>query len=150
MPHSCRNIHSTLIKGYNPLIYRTLFGKITLENPRLETCKCQPQFHSSFSPLSLVLTEHISPELSYLEAKWVSLVSYGTTVKLLEEVLPLESHPSSIFNNLKKVSTRLEAELGEEKYAYIEGCQRDWNQLPRPDIPITGPVEEPPKVFVLR
>ena len=35
------------------------------------------------------------------------------------------------------MSTRLEEEVGEEKYAYIEGCQRDWNQLPRPDTPIT-------------
>jgi hypothetical protein len=83
------------------------------------------------------LGEHISPELSYLEAKWASLMSYGVTVKLLEEVLPIETYASSIFNNIQKVSTRLEAELKEEKSVFIEGCQRDWNQLPRPDTPIT-------------
>ena len=79
----------------------------------------------------------MSPELSYLEAKWASLMSYGMTAKLLEEVLPLKTKSSSVLNNLKNVSTRLEAELGEERYAYIEGCQRDWDQLPRPDTPIT-------------
>jgi hypothetical protein len=81
------------IKGYNSLIYRTLFGKLHLKSPRFEVCKCQPQVQSSFSPLPPILTKCISPELSYLEAKWASLESYGLTVKLLEEVLPLEIHP---------------------------------------------------------
>ncbi|MGV8949276.1 MAG: ISKra4 family transposase [Candidatus Paracaedibacter sp.] len=125
------------IQGYHSLTYRTLFGKMRLRSPRLLTCKCHPQSQFSFSPLSSILGEHISPELSYLEAKWASLMSYGMTVKLLEEVLPLETHASSIFNNIQKVSTRLEAGLKEEKPVFIEGCQRDWNQLPRPDIPIT-------------
>ena len=124
------------IKGYNPLIYRTLFGKICLKSPRLLSCKCQDQQQSSFSPLAQVLKEHISPELSYLEAKWASLMSYGITVKLLEEVLPLETQPSSVCHNIQKVSTRLETELAEEKHVFIEGCPRDWDQLPRPDVPI--------------
>ncbi|MCE3239307.1 MAG: hypothetical protein K0R24_2288 [Gammaproteobacteria bacterium] len=125
------------IQEYHSLTYRTLFGKICLRSPRLLTCKCRPQSQLSFSPLSSILGEHISPELSYLEAKWASLMSYGVTVKLLEEVLPIETYASSIFNNIQKVSTRLEAELKEEKSVFIEGCQRDWNQLPRPDTPIT-------------
>ncbi|RZI45233.1 ISKra4 family transposase [Candidatus Finniella inopinata] len=127
------------IKGYHPLVYRTLFGRLVLKSPRVLTCQCQPQSqpHYSFSPLCSVLTTHISPELSYLEAKWASLMSYGMSAKLLEEVLPLEAHPASIFTNLQKVSTRLEAELEEEKLIFIEGCQRDWDQLPRPGTPLT-------------
>lgn len=125
------------IKGYHPLIYRTLFGKICLKSPRLFTCKCQSQGPSSFSPLAHILTERLSPELSYLETKWASLMSYGMTVKLLEEVLPLETYSSSVFYNLQKISTRLEKELQEEKPMFIEGCQREWNQLSRPDTPIT-------------
>lgn len=31
---------------------------------------------------------------------------------------------------------RLESELGEENGAYIEGCPRDWEELPRPDLPL--------------
>lgn len=134
----CSYCGATLfIKGYNPLTYRTLFGKICLKSPRLVICKCHPQSQSSFSPLSAILKEHISPELSYLEAKWASLMSYGMTVNLLEEVLPIEEHSSSVFNNLQKVSMRLESELAEEKHVFIEGCQRDWNKLPRPDMPLT-------------
>lgn len=125
------------IKGYHLLIYRTTFGKISLKSPRLLTCKCQSKSQNSFSPLSPILTEHISPELSYLEAKWASLMSYGMTVKILEEVLPLETHHSSVRHNTQKVAARLEKELKDEKPMFIEGCQQEWDQLPRPDTPIT-------------
>lgn len=125
------------IKGYCQLMYRTVFGKICINSPRLLTCKCQLLPQLSISPLSSVLTTHISPELSYLEVKWASLMSYGMTTKLLEEVLPVKTFSSSVFRNLQKVSTRLETEIGEERYAYIEGCQHEWDQLPRPDTPIT-------------
>jgi hypothetical protein len=36
-----------------------------------------------------------------------------------------------------KVAKRLEAELGEERWSFIEGCPRDWAELPIPDGPIT-------------
>jgi len=125
------------IKGYHPLIYRTLFGKICLRSPRLFSCRCQSQQSSTFSPLVQLLTEHVSPELSYLESKWASLISYGLAAKLLKEVFPVEIYPSSVYRITSKVANRLEQELGEEKAMFIEGCQRDWNQLPRPDTPIT-------------
>jgi len=35
------------------------------------------------------------------------------------------------------VAERLESELGDEQPFFIEGCQRDWNALPRPDGPLT-------------
>ena len=35
------------------------------------------------------------------------------------------------------VAQRLENDLGEEQWTFIEGCQRDWNQLPPPDGPLT-------------
>jgi hypothetical protein len=35
---------------------------------------------------------------------------------------------------------RLESELGPEQPMFAEGCQRDWDALPRPDLPLTvGP-----------
>lgn len=139
----CPCCGSTLsIKGYHPLVYRTLFGKICLKSPRLLTCKCQTQGVLSFSPLTHILTERLSPELSYLGTKWASLMSYGMTVKLLEEVLPLEIYSSSVFYNLQKISTRLEGELQEERPIFIEGCQQEWNQLSRPDVPITVSLDE--------
>ena len=65
-------------------------------------------------------------------------MSYGLSVKLLQEVLPIEGeiNTSSIRNNLHSCGQRLEAELGEEKGGYIEGCQREWEKLPIPDLPL--------------
>ena len=37
-----------------------------------------------------LLTENTSPELLYLESKWASLVSFGVTVDLLKDVLPID------------------------------------------------------------
>jgi hypothetical protein len=131
----CGKVRS--IKGYRPLTYRTLFGILHLKSPRLLECSCQEHEKSSFSPLSKILPEYTAPELLYLESKWASLMSYGTTVKLLEEVFPLHVRPSSVFDNMVKVSTRLEEELGDEQPVFIEGCQRDWDNLPRPGAPLT-------------
>ena len=61
------------IDGYHDLIYRTLFGKLILKSPRLKKCKCEANKRVSFSPVANLLTERTAPELSYLEAKWVSL-----------------------------------------------------------------------------
>jgi hypothetical protein len=35
------------------------------------------------------------------------------------------------------VSRRIDQELGEERVFFIDGCERDWEQLPRPDLPLT-------------
>ncbi len=102
------------IKGYLSLMYRTLFGKLSLRSPRLHECSCQPKTNMSFSPLAEILAEHIAPELCYLESKWASLMSYGMTVKLLEEVLPLNISPSSVYHSTQQVAQRLEKELGDE------------------------------------
>ncbi len=132
-PH-CKKLR--VLNGYHSLTYRTLFGILHLKSPRLLECKCHPGKRCSFSPLTKLLSEHIAPELSYLESKWASFVSYGMTVKLLEEFLPLRTHSSAVFYNTHKVSSRLEQELGKEKYMFIEGCQREWKNLPRPDTPL--------------
>jgi hypothetical protein len=36
-----------------------------------------------------------------------------------------------------KVAERCEAELGKEQWSFIDGCPRDWGNLPIPDGPIT-------------
>jgi hypothetical protein len=35
------------------------------------------------------------------------------------------------------VAQRLEDELGEERPCFIDTCQRDREELPRPDLPLT-------------
>ncbi|MEO0014746.1 MAG: hypothetical protein RLZZ535_3135 [Cyanobacteriota bacterium] len=77
-------------KGRHSLTYRTLFGTFKLNSPRLFHCDCKKTEQKSFSPLATLLSKRTSPERLYLESKFASLMSYGLTVKLLEEILPLE------------------------------------------------------------
>jgi hypothetical protein len=66
-------------------------------------------------------------------------MSYGLSAKLLGELLPLgrRLHAGSIHRHAHKTAERLESELGPERAMFIDGCQRDWEQLPRPDMPLT-------------
>lgn len=64
-------------------------------------------------------------------------MSYGMTVKLLEEVLPLDISPSSVYHSTQQVAQRLEKELGDEQMMFIEGCPYEWEKLPRPEAPLT-------------
>jgi hypothetical protein len=57
-------------KGHHDVTIRTLFGNIELQSPRLEHCRCQPHVEKTFSPLQVILPEHTSPEMLYLEVKW--------------------------------------------------------------------------------
>lgn len=130
-PRSCN--------GHHNLVLRTVFGKITIQSPRYLHCDCQPHQTKSYSPLAQVLPERTTPELMFLETKWSSLMSYGLTAELLQEVLPMDSslHASTIREHVLDAAQRLEDELGEEQWTFIEGCQRDWNKLPPPDGPLT-------------
>jgi hypothetical protein len=127
-------------KGRHEIVYRTPFGKLRLDSPRLYACPCQEAApRASTSPLAERLPERTAPELAYLEAKFASLMSYGLTAELLAEILPLgaELNTTMIRRHVRDVAERLEGELGAERPHFIEGCQRDWNQLPRPDPPLT-------------
>jgi len=76
-------------KGRHQIVLRTPFGKLKLESPRLYRCQCESEDRKSFSPLAALLPERTHPELVYLETKFAALVSYGLTVELLKEVLPI-------------------------------------------------------------
>jgi hypothetical protein len=130
-------------KGTRPIVYRTLFGTLRLPNDRLFHCPCQPHPTRTFSSLADLLPERTAPERLYLEAEFASLMSYGLTVKLLEEVLPLGAtpNPTTMRNHLQAVAQRCEDELGEEQMMFVEGCERDWEELPRPDLPLTVGIE---------
>jgi hypothetical protein len=124
-------------KGQHTCVLRTLFGKLTMPSPRLVTRPCQNTEQRSFSPVADLLRERTTPELRYLQAKWASLVSYGVTIDLLEEVLPIHVSQTSLIRQVQQVAKRLEDELGEEQACFIDGCQRDWDRLPIPDGPLT-------------
>jgi hypothetical protein len=126
-------------KGYHDLSLRTVFGHLTVKSPRWQHCECGAHETSTFSPLAELLPDHTTPELLFLETKWASLMSYGMTTKLLEDVLPIDDplNAFTIRRHVGEVAERLEQELGEERDCFIEGCQRDWDQLPAPDGPLT-------------
>ena len=86
-----------------------------------------------------VLTEHISPELAYLKAKWAAQVSFAAVRSLLKEVLPIEHglHEETIRQHVFATAERLEAQLGPEEFAYDGGSQREIEASPEPAAPIT-------------
>src|SRR4051794_8222739 len=115
---SCDLCGSLLLsKGPGRTRFRTAFGTIVLSSPRFHHCSCQPGAARTFSPLNLLLTERIAPELLYLETRWASLVSYGMTADLLKDVLPIggTADASTIRRHLHKVAGRHDADLGDEQ-----------------------------------
>ena len=139
-PH-CRR--KRLSKGSHRPVYRTLFGKMELDSPRLFYCRCEFTEDSvktkTFSPLAIALPERTSPELLYLESKFSSQISFNLSRRLLSEVLPLHEqfNAATMRNHLHKVGERLESELPDKKMFFLEGCPRDWANLPRPELPLT-------------
>jgi hypothetical protein len=126
-------------KGKHEIVYRTLFGKLKLNSPRYYECSCAGQSQKSESPLAALLSERAAPELVYLEARLASLMSYGLTVELLTEILPLKNqiNTTSVRHRLQRVGERIEGELGEEQPHFIEECQGDRKILPAPCPPLT-------------
>src|ERR1700730_6309171 len=119
-------------KGHHQIKLRTVFGKLQIRSPRLRRCPCSKgEGTKSFSPLARVLPERSTPERLYLETLFASLLSYGTTTKLLKELLPLEEqlNAMTIRDHLLAVAKRSEAELGTEQVSFIEGCPRDWAMI---------------------
>lgn len=112
-------------------------GTYALDSVRLYECRCQSRKTRSSSPLPQLLSSRLSPELSYLEAKWASLVSYGLSAKLFNDFLPIDVKTSSIYDNAIHVASKFESDMEKEKHVYIDGCQAEWDRLPRPDSPIT-------------
>lgn len=134
---SCNNCgEKPLNRGYHLLKYKTLFGTLYFKSPRFLRCHCHDNKNASYSPLSILLPEHVSPELMYMESKWASLMSYDITTNLLSELLPLKLNHSSVQRDVRKISTRIEKELDKENHIYISGCQMQWQKLPKPDIPL--------------
>ena len=127
-------------KGKHQIVLRTLFGKLRLDSPRLYHCGCcGKEERRSFSPLAELLPERTTPELAYLESKFAAMISYGLTAKLLAEVLPTggDINVAGVYRNLQRAAERMEAELGEERWQFIDECQRDWDALPPPGPPLT-------------
>ena len=126
-------------KDSRPIVMKTLFGRLRLDSPRWWHCGCQPRTNHTFSPLDSILPERTTPELSYLQARFAGLVSYGLSADLLGELLPLGRalHANTVRRGVQATAQRLEDELGDERFSFIDTCQLDREELPRPDLPLT-------------
>lgn len=126
-------------KGKHEIVYRTLFGKLRLNSPRYYECRCEEKRRKSESPLAELLSERAAPELVYLETKFASFMSYGLTVELLGEILPLANqiNTTSVRHQMRQVAERIESELGEEQIQFIEEWRRDRDKLPALSPPLT-------------
>ena len=86
----------------------------------------------------MLLPERTTPDLLYLETKWAALMSYGLTVKLLQDVLlldePLEA--VTIRNHVFKLAQRLEDALATSRSHLLTGVH-GLGGLPIPDGPLT-------------
>jgi hypothetical protein len=136
----CDQCGATLqFKGQHTRTFRTLFGTVTLPSPRLYHCRCQRHTTTTFRPLTALLTESTAPELLFMETKWASLISYSLTAQALKDCLPVEAtlNATTVQNHTLAVAQRCEDEMGEEQWAFVDGCPADWERLPIPDGPIT-------------
>ena len=126
-------------KGRSDIRYRTVFGDVTVASPRFYRCQCHDGPAQTFSPLTELLPDHVAPELLWLETKWASLVSFGITADILKDILPIDVRhsPDTTRRHHGRAATRMEAELAEERFSFIEtsACQRE--QMPNPEGPIT-------------
>jgi hypothetical protein len=124
-------------KGHHRIVFRTPFGKLTLNSLRLYGCWCESPELKSFSPLAELLPERTSPELAHLETKFAALASYGLSVQLLQEVLPIGAtlNTMSLRRPVRRTAGRLEAELAHKPDALAEAVPPDQNALPQPASP---------------
>ncbi len=127
------------VKARDEMRYRTVFGDVTVPSPRFYHCKCYDGPAKTFSPLTEILPDHVAPELLWLETKWASLVSFGVTADILKDVLPIDARlsPDTIRRHLGRVATRMETELAEERFSFIETNAVQRQQLLLPEGPIT-------------
>ncbi len=126
-------------KGSKSVQYRTVFGDIPVDSPRFYHCACQPHTAQTFSPLTVLLPGHVAPEMLWLETKWASLVSFGVTVDLLKDVLPIgkQLNAETVRRHLGRVAERMESELADEQYNFIQTSAFEREKLPNPAGPIT-------------
>jgi hypothetical protein len=93
----------------------------------------------SFSPLAAALPDRALPERLYLESKWASLVSYGVTARLLEDVLPLDGHVNAngIRRHTHRVARRCEGDLLAEQDTEPRAEEWPTDNIPPPKPAIT-------------
>jgi len=65
----------------------------------------------------------------------VVAVPYAAATDLLGDILPIASgaNATTVREHTLRVAERIEAELGEERFSFIDGCAADWQKLSIPE-----------------
>jgi hypothetical protein len=89
--------------------------------------------------LAPALPDRTLPERLYLESKWASLVSYGVTARLLQDVLPLEGqvNANGICRHTHRVARRCERDLLAEQDTEPRTEEGPADNIPPPKPAIT-------------
>ena len=120
------------------IVLRTLFGTLRLESPRFRACPCAAAGPATVSPVAALLPERTTPELLLWEARYAALTSYGAAASLLSEAFPLGRtlQATAVRQQVERTAARLEDELGEERFSFIDTCPAEWEEMPRPGLPL--------------
>jgi hypothetical protein len=126
-------------KDTRHLQVRTLYGMVTVTNPRWWTCICTNEKRAAFTPLAALLPERFTPELGLVEAKLAAHMAFSAAGKLLGELLPVGRvvHGNEARRHVHRIGARLDAELDAgDEYAYMDGSGHALRALPKPDMPL--------------
>jgi hypothetical protein len=125
-------------KDTRTIVLRSLFGTLHLPSPRWHACPCAPAGSATFSPLAELLPERTTPELLLWETTYAAYTSYDVAAQLLGQAFPLGRtlEASTVRRHTQQIAQRLEDELGDERVTFIDTCPADWEDLPRPDLPL--------------
>ena len=117
---SCGRVRAR--KDTRHIVLRTLFGTLRLDSPRYKACPCAAGGPATVSPVAAMLPERTTPELLLWEARYAALTSYGAAATLLSEAFPLGRtlHATAVRQRVERTATRLEDELGEERFSFID------------------------------
>ncbi len=90
----------------------TLFGRVTVEAPRVRMCMCglpgYPTLKVAHSPLTRILPDHATPELRRLQAEMGARHSFREAAKLLNELTPCaRQNHATIRNRLATIAEDL-------------------------------------------
>src|SRR5580700_524252 len=128
----CRHCGGTqLVKDIRRRQIRTVFGKIAVACRRHIRCTCRGGRPSILSPLRLMELPGSTPELSYLLAKWGSILPYRRAAEMLGELLPISdgavSH-ATLRRHALAVGARLDQRV-------TEPDEYDWPESRREAVP---------------
>jgi len=118
----------------------TLYGSHRIGSPRWWTCPCSGP-RRTFSPLTELLAERVTPELALVEAKLAAHMSYQAACGLLGELFPVgrRLHRSEMLRTVARLADRFDTELAADEVSYRD--RHDLDDTTPPGMPIVVTID---------